>query len=134
MFVCLLNNPANTVTISCMSVCLSVFSILVCSCLSEVLTQNIFEISSFFFKTKLFCHFSKPALLEGLEIDQYIWGILTNLNNTEFDEVTIDPTASWKPVQLKNIKEEDSNGMSVFTVIWANCVETHLDTIENQLT
>ena len=53
---------------------------------------------------------SKPALLEGLEIDQYIWGILTNLQNTEFEEVTIDPMANWKPVPHKtsNIKEEDS--------------------------
>jgi hypothetical protein len=58
--------------------------------------------------------YSKPALLEGLEIDQYIWGILTNLQNTEFEEVTIDPTASWKPVQLKNIKEEES-GSRFFT-------------------
>jgi len=57
------------------------------------------------------CVSSKPALLEGLEIDQYIWGILTNLNNTEFEEVTIDPTASWKPVQIKSIKEEDSARM-----------------------
>jgi len=50
--------------------------------------------------------FSKSALLEGLEIDQYIWGILNNLSGTEFEEVTLDPTASWKPVALKNIKEE----------------------------
>lgn len=63
-----------------------------------------------------FLCYSKPALLEGLEIDQYIWGILTNLQNTEFEEVTIDPTASWKPVQLKNIKEEDAGGMSLFLV------------------
>ncbi|KAL3876464.1 hypothetical protein ACJMK2_034308 [Sinanodonta woodiana] len=53
---------------------------------------------------------NKPALLEGLEIDQYIWGILTNLASTEFEEVTIDPTASWKPVPIKTIKEEDTGG------------------------
>ena len=54
-------------------------------------------------------YYSKPALLEGLEIDQYIWGVLTNLANTEFEEVTIDPTASWKPVPIKtSVKEEDS--------------------------
>ncbi|XP_041363895.1 zinc finger MIZ domain-containing protein 1-like isoform X2 [Gigantopelta aegis] len=52
---------------------------------------------------------NKTALLEGLEIDQYIWGILTNLNNTEFEEVTIDQTASWKPVPVKTIKEEEPN-------------------------
>jgi len=46
-------------------------------------------------------------LLEGLEIDQYIWGILHSLANTDFEEVTIDTTASWKPVQLKiTVKEE----------------------------
>ena len=54
---------------------------------------------------------SKGALLEGLEIDQYIWGVLTNLANTEFEEVTIDATASWKPVQIKStIKEEEGTG------------------------
>ena len=52
--------------------------------------------------------YSKTALLEGLEIDQYIWGILTNLQTTEFEEVTIDPMAAWKPVQHKTIKEEES--------------------------
>lgn len=51
---------------------------------------------------------SKTALLEGLEIDQYIWGILTNLQTTEFEEVTIDPMAAWKPVQHKTVKEEDT--------------------------
>lgn len=66
------------------------------------------------------CVFSKPALLEGLEIDQYIWGILTNLQNTEFDEVTIDPTASWKPVQMKSIKEEDSTS----TCFNTNCKDS----------
>ena len=50
---------------------------------------------------------SKTALLEGLEIDQYIWGILMNLGSTDFEEVTIDPTASWKPVQIK--AEENGN-------------------------
>jgi len=52
------------------------------------------------------CGFSKSALLEGLEIDQYIWGILKNLSGTEFEEVTLDSTASWKPVPLKSVKEE----------------------------
>lgn len=52
---------------------------------------------------------NKTALLEGLEIDQYIWGILTNLQSTEFEEVTIDPLAAWKPVQHKAIKEEEAD-------------------------
>ncbi|BFZ03808.1 hypothetical protein BsWGS_06847 [Bradybaena similaris] len=52
---------------------------------------------------------NKSALLEGLEIDQYIWGILTNMTNMQFEEVTINQTASWKPVPVKSmIKEEDS--------------------------
>ena len=44
---------------------------------------------------------NKPALLEGLEIDQYIWGILTSTasvttrNGFEVDEVTIDAKANW---------------------------------------
>ncbi len=52
---------------------------------------------------------TKTALLEGLEIDQYIWGILHTLLNTEFEEVTIDPNANWKPVPVNpsTIKEEE---------------------------
>ena len=50
---------------------------------------------------------NKSALLEGLEIDQYIWAILHSLTNTEFEEVTVDHTASWKPVPLKMLKEEE---------------------------
>jgi hypothetical protein len=46
--------------------------------------------------------------LEGLEIDQYIWGILNSLANTEFEEVTIDQTASWKPIPVKVMKEEEN--------------------------
>ena len=59
---------------------------------------------------------SKTALLEGLEIDQYIWGILTNLQTTEFEEVTIDPMAAWKPVQHKTIKEEEAGMLDYY--IW----------------
>lgn len=39
---------------------------------------------------------SRPALLETLEVDQYIWGICNALSNQpEVDEVTMDPTAKW---------------------------------------
>ncbi|PVD39460.1 hypothetical protein C0Q70_02091 [Pomacea canaliculata] len=55
---------------------------------------------------------NKTALLEGLEIDQYIWAILTNLSSTEFEEVTIDQAASWKPVPVKPIKEEEAGRSS----------------------
>ena len=62
---------------------------------------------------------SKSALLEGLEIDQYMWGILHSLQNTEFEEVTIDQTACWKPVQVKPVasgpvvKEEEGRSTLV---------------------
>ncbi|XP_069773765.1 zinc finger MIZ domain-containing protein 1-like isoform X3 [Narcine bancroftii] len=45
---------------------------------------------------------NKTALLEGLEVDQYMWGILAAIQNTEFEEVTIDPTCSWRPVPVKS--------------------------------
>ena len=51
---------------------------------------------------------SKNALLEGLEIDQYMWGIINELAKTDVDEVNIEANASWKPVTVA--KEEDSKG------------------------
>ena len=36
--------------------------------------------------------------MEELEVDQYIWSILQRLAGTEFEEVTIDSQANWKPV------------------------------------
>lgn len=42
----------------------------------------------------------KSALLEGLEVDQYIWGIL-NQSHTEDMEVTIDQQCNWKSITLK---------------------------------
>ncbi|XP_074415165.1 zinc finger MIZ domain-containing protein 2 isoform X6 [Zonotrichia albicollis] len=52
---------------------------------------------------------NKTALLEGLEVDQYMLGILIYIQNSEHEEITIDPTCSWKPVPMKpdvHIKEE----------------------------
>ncbi|XP_069870674.1 zinc finger MIZ domain-containing protein 2 isoform X4 [Dipodomys merriami] len=52
---------------------------------------------------------NKTALLEGLEVDQYMLGILIYIQNSEYEEITIDPTCSWKPVPVKpdvHIKEE----------------------------
>jgi len=55
------------------------------------------------------CSDRKPAILEELEINQFVWGILETLQNSEFDEVVIDSFAMWKPVLLtKNIKEKGS--------------------------
>uniref|UniRef100_A0A4W5RHT2 Zinc finger MIZ-type containing 1 n=1 Tax=Hucho hucho TaxID=62062 RepID=A0A4W5RHT2_9TELE len=47
--------------------------------------------------------------IHGLEVDQYMWGILNAIQNSEFEEVTIDPTCSWRPVPIKSdlhIKED----------------------------
>uniref|UniRef100_A0A452SX13 Zinc finger MIZ-type containing 1 n=1 Tax=Ursus americanus TaxID=9643 RepID=A0A452SX13_URSAM len=38
----------------------------------------------------------------GLEVDQYMWGILNAIQHSEFEEVTIDPTCSWRPVPIKS--------------------------------
>ncbi|KAG7307953.1 hypothetical protein JYU34_006574 [Plutella xylostella] len=56
---------------------------------------------------------NKPAQLEGLEVDQYMWGILSTLNTSDVDEVTIDCGANWKAVKITNTsgikQEEDSS-------------------------
>uniref|UniRef100_W5LHT1 Zinc finger MIZ-type containing 1 n=1 Tax=Astyanax mexicanus TaxID=7994 RepID=W5LHT1_ASTMX len=52
---------------------------------------------------------NKTALLEGLEVDQYMWGILNAVQNLDFEEVTIDASCSWRPVPIKaegHIKED----------------------------
>ncbi|XP_073095295.1 zinc finger MIZ domain-containing protein 2 isoform X3 [Manis javanica] len=52
---------------------------------------------------------NKTALLEGLEVDQYMLGILIYIQNSDHEEITIDPTCSWKLVPVKPdvpIKEE----------------------------
>jgi hypothetical protein len=49
--------------------------------------------------------YSKPAQLEGLEVDQYMWAILSTLSSSDVDEVTIDAAANWKPAKsLQGIK------------------------------
>ncbi|XP_039624260.1 zinc finger MIZ domain-containing protein 2 [Polypterus senegalus] len=52
---------------------------------------------------------NKTALLEGLEVDQYMLGILIYIQNSDYEEITIDPMCSWKPVPIKpdlHIKED----------------------------
>ncbi|KAF3849203.1 hypothetical protein F7725_015700 [Dissostichus mawsoni] len=52
---------------------------------------------------------NKSALLEGLEVDQYMLGILVYIQNSEYEEITIDPVCGWRPVPVKpdlHIKEE----------------------------
>jgi len=41
----------------------------------------------------------RPALFDGLEVDQYVWAVLQHLTtNADAVEVTIDETASWRPL------------------------------------
>lgn len=59
------------------------------------------QVSTFSFRQKQHFNFhrifySKPAQLEGLEVDQYMWGILNTLANSDVEEVTIDSAANWK--------------------------------------
>ncbi|XP_065128882.2 zinc finger MIZ domain-containing protein 1-like isoform X1 [Paramisgurnus dabryanus] len=56
---------------------------------------------------------NKAAMLEGLEVDQYMWGILNTLQNLDFEEVMIDPSCSWRPVQVKSEPhiKEDPDGL-----------------------
>ncbi|XP_076140152.1 zinc finger MIZ domain-containing protein 2 isoform X2 [Alosa pseudoharengus] len=52
---------------------------------------------------------NKTALLEGLEVDQYMLGILIYIQNSDYEEITIDPVCGWKPVPVKpdlHIKED----------------------------
>uniref|UniRef100_A0A8C6TDI6 Zinc finger, MIZ-type containing 2 n=1 Tax=Neogobius melanostomus TaxID=47308 RepID=A0A8C6TDI6_9GOBI len=51
----------------------------------------------------------KTALLEGLEVDQYMLAILIYVQNSEYEEISIDPVCSWRPVPVKpdlHVKEE----------------------------
>jgi hypothetical protein len=56
---------------------------------------------------------NKSAVLDGLEVDQYIWSILTTPGVNECDEVTIDASASWKPFHGKTFKEEHDGSQSI---------------------
>ncbi|XP_035996617.1 zinc finger MIZ domain-containing protein 2-like [Fundulus heteroclitus] len=52
---------------------------------------------------------NKTALLEGLEVDQYMLGILVYIQSSDYEEITIDPVCGWRPVPVKpdlHIKEE----------------------------
>jgi hypothetical protein len=49
---------------------------------------------------------SKPALLEGLEVDQYMWSVVQNPLCQDADEVQIDGQANMKPFSIKVGQEE----------------------------
>jgi len=44
---------------------------------------------------------NKPALLEGLEVDQFMWSIIQHSSCTEAEEVQVDSQANVKPIFLK---------------------------------
>lgn len=56
---------------------------------------------------------SKPALTEGLEIDQYMWAILNTLTTQQdTEEVMVDAQANWKaikPMSINGIKQEPTD-------------------------
>lgn len=58
-----------------------------------------------------FLDYSKPALTEGLEIDQYMWAILNTLTSQqETEEVMVDAQANWKAIKPTNgIKQEPAD-------------------------
>lgn len=51
---------------------------------------------------ELFFLYSKPAITDHLEIDQYMWAILNTLNSSDTEDVTIDSGANWKAVRPLN--------------------------------
>lgn len=61
----------------------------------------------------MLAHFSKPALTEGLEIDQYMWAILNTLTTQpDSEEVMVDAQANWKaikPMSINGIKQEPTD-------------------------
>lgn len=76
---------------------------------SIVILMHLLELGR---KNETMCRvfYRKSAQLEGLEVDQYMWGILNTLNTTEVDEVTIDSLANWKPAKnLTGIKSEEES-------------------------
>lgn len=64
-------------------------------------------------KQLLISFHSKPALTEGLEIDQYMWAILNTLTTQQdTEEVIVDAQANWKaikPMSINGIKQEPTD-------------------------
>lgn len=72
---------------------------------------------------------SKPAQLENLEIDQYIWGILSGTSNSEYppEEVTIDSQANWKPSNMTyNIKVSAGCPYEDWSVLFFGCSDVQI--------
>lgn len=43
--------------------------------------------------------FSNPSLLEGLEVDQYMWSLVQNHNQS--DDIIVDQQGNVKPAGIK---------------------------------
>lgn len=58
---------------------------------------------------------SKPALTEGLEIDQYILAILNTIkqSGSDIDEILIDSQANWKSLKPPNINNNASGNTNI---------------------
>ena len=53
------------------------------------------------------------AVLEGLEVDQYLWGIVQGLENSpDADEIVVDQAANWRPANMKAIVKTEGHGKS----------------------
>jgi len=50
-----------------------------------------------------------------LEVDQFVWGILQQLVGTQFMEVAVDQTASWKPVPTNGLISPDGGQFQIQT-------------------
>lgn len=53
--------------------------------------------------------FSKPANLDGLEVDQYIWSILEDPRTADCEEVTIDQYANMMPCATAKVSFFDDD-------------------------
>ncbi|KHJ45153.1 MIZ/SP-RING zinc finger [Trichuris suis] len=75
---------------------------------------------------------ARPTTVENLEIDQYVWGILTNLAKyPDVSDVLIDSSASWKVHNAacgttKRFKSESGVEPTTVTGTWNQGTATHL--------
>lgn len=77
----------------------------------------------------------KMALLDGLEVDQYLWGILVQLSATFFDTVVFDASASWKPAPRPGVDYgNDINLCKRFISVSATALPNPTTLLTNKLT
>lgn len=63
---------------------------------------------------------SKPAVFDGLEVDQYLWGMLTSAG-PEVEEVTVDSLANWHPIYSKY---KDEGKLEIFLLLMPSTSNT----------